>query len=166
MSPDVSPAYYLWYLQRAYGFYRPVEAAMEGVADLAVACPDFQVRRKVTLLEKDLSALSQSADQIKNLSLCVQLPHIATADDALGCLYVLEGSTLGGAILSRHLAAVLGIRPGAGGSFLHSYGEQRGAMWMSLGHILNGLTQERGDAIIAAARETFQKFQAWMERRG
>jgi light-regulated signal transduction histidine kinase (bacteriophytochrome) len=46
----------------------------------------------------------------------------------LGALYVLEGQTLGGAVLARR-AAGLGLTRQAGASFLDAYGPERGAMW-------------------------------------
>lgn len=53
---------------------------------------------------------------------------ITRPEHVLGIAYVIEGSTLGGARLLQ-LAAVWGITPERGGSFLASYGSARGRMW-------------------------------------
>jgi heme oxygenase len=54
----------------------------------------------------------------------------ANLNFAVGCLYVLEGATLGGQFISRHLAT-LGIGPANGGLFFHGYGAKTGEMWKS-----------------------------------
>ena len=52
--------------------------------------------------------LSSSADD---------LPDLQGVQEALGCLYVVEGSTLGGQVIARHLRQTLGVDPRCGGSF-------------------------------------------------
>jgi heme oxygenase len=77
-------------------------------------------------------------------------------------MYVLEGSTLGGTFIDRHLAAL----PQLGEVRLRAfspYGAQTGAMW----HAFRSATRDRvaagGDpaAVVAAARETFAVLAAW-----
>ena len=38
-----------------------------------------------------------------------RLPPLETQADAFGCLYVLEGATLGGRVISRHIERALGL---------------------------------------------------------
>lgn len=48
---------------------------------------------------------------------------------AFGSLYVIEGSALGGRVITPRLQHHLGLEPGRGASYFHGYGEDTGAMW-------------------------------------
>ena len=82
--------------------------------------------------------------------------------EAFGCLYVLEGSTLGGRVISRHVQSRLGSDvPRA---FLDAYGSRTGERWQAFRAALAGAPRNRDvDArIIAGARATFEAFTAWL----
>ena len=59
------------------------------------------------------------------------------AAKALGCLYVLEGATLGGVLIARHVRASLGFDGDAGSAFYLGYGPRTGAMWRGFCGVLN-----------------------------
>ncbi len=164
MRPDLSQERYRNLLQRFYGFYAPLELRLEGVAGINVACPDFASRKKVFLLTRDLIALGLTTDAINSLPRCSELPDLANAAQALGCLYVTEGATLGGAIISRHVAATLRFATDSGSAFFSSYGEQRGAMWKVLTDSLNTLPVAQQTEVVVAARQTFIFFTTWLDQ--
>jgi len=148
---------------RFYGFYAPLELRMAQVPSLNAACPDYPKRRKTARLEQDLCKLGLSADAVAKLPRCTELPAINTEADALGSLYVTEGATLGGAIISRHVSAVLGITAETGCAFFLSYGDERGSMWKGLSEILNNISEEPNKlAVIQSACATFQTFDTWL----
>ena len=107
-------------LARFYGFYTPAETSLCGVTNLQSALTDWPKRRKIEWLVKDLSALGFTGQQVADLPLCSHLPALPGTAEALGCLYVLEGSTLGGQIIGRHLRATLQLEPDNGASFLRA----------------------------------------------
>lgn len=165
LRPDVASAEYRDLLGRFYGFYAPLELRMAEVPSLNAACPDYPKRRKTARLEQDLCELGLSADAVARLPRCTELPALATVADALGCLYVTEGATLGGAIISRHVFTVLGITAETGCAFFTSYGEERGSMWKGLAEILNTISEEPNKlAAIQSACATFQTFDTWLQR--
>lgn len=84
---------YRLFLQKFYGFHVPLERAMAGFAwsDVGV---NFDERRKVELLKKDLRALGMTDDEIASLPEAPILPSMATMEEAIGVMYVMEGSTL------------------------------------------------------------------------
>lgn len=166
MRPDLSQKHYCDLLQRFYGFYAPLEFRLESAAGLTAACLDFESRKKVLLLELDLATLGLTPDEIASLPRCSELPNLASTGQILGCLYVTEGATLGGAIISRHVAATLQFEEGSGSAFFTSYGEQRGAMWRALVDLLNALPVEQHTEAIIAARQTFMVFTSWLEHLG
>jgi hypothetical protein len=63
---------------------------------------------------------------------CPQLPELHTFHQGLGCMYVLEGSTLGSKFIAHRLAEHLRIDRSSGGAFFNAYGEATGARWAEL----------------------------------
>lgn len=73
----------------------------------------------------------------------------------LGVMYVMEGSTLGGQYIARHVEEVLRLTPGEGDAYFRGYGEQTGSMWNAFRELLGAVPDEHSPAVIAAARATF-----------
>ena len=142
-----------------YGFYEPLERQL-GEVDWPAGI-DWQQRRKIAMLESDLKLLA--ADR-SSAAVCADLPAIANQAAALGCLYVLEGATLGGQIIERELNQHLQITSQTGGAFFNSYGDRVGEMWGAFRQAILAFanSNEREDAIVAAAKGTFEKFDAWL----
>ncbi len=144
-------------LQRFYGFYRPIEARLQQFAPI-----DIHARLKTPLLEQDLRALGYA---VETVALCDAIPQIDTPHRALGSLYVLEGATLGGQIISRQLKR-FELNPTNGASFFNSYGERVGDMWKAFSAAANAYGETHGheDEIVAAACDTFVTFERWLTR--
>lgn len=89
------------------------------------------------------------------------VPGLPDEAHAWGALYVLEGATLGGQLLRRHLAARLD-EPAAGLRFFGSYGEQVGPRWKAFGAALEARcaheTATFHDGVVAGAAQTFALF--------
>ncbi len=81
-------------------------------------------RRKLGLLEQDLESL-----QLRPLPKPQNELRFPTFAHALGALYVVEGATLGGQVIGRHLEQRLGFTARHGAAFFNSYGDQVGANW-------------------------------------
>jgi heme oxygenase len=80
---------------------------------------------------------------------------------------VLEGATLGGQIIDRHLRQSLGIEPATGGAFFHGYGAQVGPMWNRFREVVTDFatSDERQRAIVQSAQATFRSFDDWLAQR-
>jgi heme oxygenase len=97
------------------------------------------------------------------VALCQALPDCIEWPQALGGLYVTEGATLGGQIISRHLEQTLGLSARRGAAFFSCYGLQVGAMWRAFCAILQTqTTAEQDEVVIAAARQTFISIHDWL----
>ena len=76
-------------------------------------------------------------------------------------MYVLEGSTLGGAFIDRHLASLpqlAGVRVRA----FSPYGAETGAMWHAFRRVARERVAAGGDArSVDSARATFRALDAW-----
>jgi heme oxygenase len=112
LDPSLDVHRYLRVLERFYGFYVPVETDVERLA--AVEPLGFPLRARAELIERDLLALGLSPADLAALPLCRDRPKLSCVEDLAGCLYVLEGASLGGQILSRLLHRRLGLTKGSG----------------------------------------------------
>ncbi len=148
-----------------YGFYHPIEIALARLSVLDEIGVELERRRKSPLLEHDLRTLGYSERQLAQVKRCLDLPHLTTPAAGLGCLYVLEGATLGGQIIARQLAPKLGLSQTGGVAFFTSYGRELGPMWRAFGTVLTSYvnTAPREADTVAAACATFTAFHCWIQ---
>jgi heme oxygenase len=161
LEPNFTTDDYRKLLTWMWGFYRPVEARLAAHSMRWQALGlDPEKRWKAARLEQDLGELGIGQGALARLPLCTDLPALNSAPGALGCMYVLEGATLGGAIIARHLQRVWGIRS----TFFGSYGSTTGAMWTAFGCALAAYetTTGSGNQIVEGACDTFNKLDAWL----
>jgi heme oxygenase len=160
-----SVAHYASLLARFFGFYAPLEERLAGVGGYDAVGLDLAARRKTHLLRADLTTLGLGAADIDSLARCDDLPVVSDLSSALGCLYVLEGATLGGQIVRRQAPAQLGLTPGSGCSFFASYGERVGPMWQEFCRTLGqyaAATPGADERVVAAAAGTFGSLDRWL----
>ena len=147
-------------LRMMYGFYAAMEKHMQPFLSDKPGL-DFAHRRKADWLVRDIETVGSSAA----LSCCDVLPPINSASSALGAMYVLEGSTLGGQIIAKMLKQQLRVEGNSGLSFFLSYGTETTTMWerfkAELSKPFNALEQSE---IIRTAKDTFIKFRTWIEQ--
>jgi heme oxygenase len=148
-------------IERFYGFYAPAEAALVPLLGGEEGL-DLDDRRKTPLLRRDLLALGLGESEIDALPLCRDLPPLPGRPEALGCMYVMEGATLGGQYVRKSVSKEL---PEAAGAlaFFSSYGDRVGSMWKTFGEALTARADspEVEDRIIDSAAATFDSFERW-----
>jgi heme oxygenase len=153
---------YVWFVARQYGFLAPLEPRLAAAPGIEAAGLDLERRRRAHLLAADLLHLGVHPGRLPR---CEALPRVDSAARALGALYVLEGSTLGGVFLLAYLGRTLGITASAGASGLAPYGHALREMWVAYADALDGFVRARPAAapeVIDAARETFARMIDWM----
>lgn len=153
---------YLRCLERLHGFFAPLEAAVAAVGGWQERGVDLHARRRTSMLEADLRALGEAPTVVPR---CRDLYLPTEPAGAFGALYVLEGSSLGGRVIARHLSETLGIGPESGARFFHGYGERTGEMWRSFRAALTAFVRASGDheRIVAGAVSTFAGLCRWFE---
>lgn len=116
--------------------------------------PDLHERHKLQHIHADLASLTSQEQQ----------PALFHPDEkafnvpfALGYMYVIEGSTLGGRVILKHVQDKLKLDEHRGASFFAGYGAETGVKWKNF---LSNLTNyaERsgnGDGIIKGAVHAF-----------
>ena len=146
------------------GFYAPLEDALTRVAGWSGLTPPINVgaRLRTALIDQDLARLG------------LPVPSALASTDALlsgslasgiGCLYVLEGTALGGQIVARRARAKLGISLPV--AFFSSAGRpDLRADWRGLQHALDASAESWGTAgtleTIVSARQTFTAMGEWL----
>jgi heme oxygenase len=114
---------YVDLLDRLWSLHAGFERALQQ-HDLAVFSVDLDARRRSQWLVDDLQALAGRTPS--------RLPVAITFDDAasaVGGLYVLEGSTLGGQALLEQVTSALPVSSEHGARFFTGHGDRTGAMW-------------------------------------
>ncbi|HYF55970.1 MAG TPA: biliverdin-producing heme oxygenase [Salinarimonas sp.] len=147
-------------VERFYGFHRVWEPeAAAALADEAF----FGPRRKTAFLERDLLSLGLTHRAIAALPRCRSSLVPPSRAAALGALYVLEGSTLGGALIAREVERSLGLTAGTGCAYFRAYGRETAAMWRALGaHLEANVPPGRDDEVVAGARAAFERLRVWL----
>ncbi|MGN6495129.1 MAG: biliverdin-producing heme oxygenase [Agriterribacter sp.] len=148
-------------LKMFYGFYQPVESKTDAYINPSVI-PDYSLRRKSENILKDLSVLSgQPAEEL--LLATAEISFIKSEPAALGAMYVLEGSTLGGIIIADMLTRYAKA-PAASLSFFKAYKEENQTMWLKFVERLNlyGASNDH-TVVVNAAAHTFEQFKTWAE---
>jgi heme oxygenase len=142
------------------GFLEPLER--EIAAALGPNHRFIAGRTKAAWLREDLRALGMDEAGIAALPRGDDLPALDTNAGILGVLYVFEGATLGGQLISRHLEEKLGFRDGAGYRYFRSYGPETGRRWQEFrALLLENSGPGADDAMVAAANDTFERLLAW-----
>jgi CheY-like chemotaxis protein/heme oxygenase len=154
-------SHYRIYLERTYGYYLPLEQRLLHASQNRSWFSEVLTRCKTMALQEDLRWLGASPLAIEALPSAEQLPAIDTLDDVLGVLYVTEGATLGGQVLSKHFNARWGIVRHCGATFVNVYGDQTADCWA---RFLRWLETGAVDSsrVVTAANNTFRTLAGWL----
>lgn len=135
---------------RFWRLHAEMEAATAPwIGDLAGL--EFDQRRRTSLLRGDLDAMGLAAPPAAAGAIAAH-----SIGEALGLMYVLEGSTLGGRAIRREVEARGGDMAGLG--FLDPYGARTGERWRSFLAVLDDVleTPAACDAAVAGALAGFR----------
>lgn len=167
MIPDLKKATtleaYAKILRTFYGYFKGLEPLLDAQLDNTVI-PAYDARRKSHVILEDLHAMKLDTTPLPPVA--DQLPHVTNVHEALGALYVLEGSTLGGRVITNMLMQNLNLHDTTYVKFFNGYGEQTEAMWGSFMGALNKYTADEKThaTVIQAATDTFAYFKNWVEK--
>lgn len=116
-SRTLTPQNYTHILRKFYGFFQPLEIAIHQLPTLEHYLPDLGMRRKSGSILQDLRAIHQENMALTAIPLCTDVPQITQVSEGFGALYVMEGSTLGGKMISKIVYETLGYSPEHGITF-------------------------------------------------
>ena len=147
-------------LEGFLGFHIVWERAIRGRPELQAF---LEPRSRLPHLRRDLAALGRTTAELDAAPRCLAASALAEdAAQALGSIYVLEGSTLGGQVIHRALSGADWL-PAGGLTYFKPYGSRTGEMWRSFRAFAEDITPpERQDAVCAGANRTFALLQEWL----
>lgn len=153
ISPDVNTEDYLLYLDLMQDIIYEVENII--YPKLSTIIQDIEERRKNPLIEADFSALSYTKN--KPARSVLNLKDDISTGYAMGIMYVIEGSTLGGRVLYKNIEKHLGYNNDKGAAYFAGYGDKTGSNWKNFMLTLSNYENEHGNAddIIAGANHAF-----------
>jgi heme oxygenase len=144
---------YAAFLIKFHAYFSQVERSIAPFINESIL-PDYADRRNSTYIKHDIESLGSLADTNLN----VEVTKIDTTVGAIGALYVMEGSIMGGRIIVQMLQK-LGITKGL--SFFSGYGPETGQKWEVFTKVMNDTakTDEQRNEAIKTANETFKLFE-------
>lgn len=161
MHHGLNVAQYIQCLQRIYGVVAAWEERATDVAPQWLQ-PALIARHRKHLLELDLAWLGVTGKDEGRPT----LPEMSTLPGLLGTMYVMEGSTLGGQFIARHVEAELHFSEGQGSSYFRGHGNRTGPLWKEFcGMLTLHIADEQTDHVVISAKAMFSTFGTWMHRK-
>ncbi len=158
MDPAVTNSTYARYLGLMHDVVKDAELNIFPL--LSGIVPDLEARNKTAQIENDLAFLGDAKGGYEKV-LSASLKSLSPAF-ALGIMYTVEGSSLGGRVILKNIQAALGHDAQNGASYFSGYGGQTGSMWKSfLANLANYETHSHAtEEIIAGANYAFDAIAA------
>ena len=157
LRPGFGREDYARIISRWYGFFAVWEPASFAIFPDPMAVY-LDARRKLPMLRADLEGLGidpSSLPRVVPTSL-----DWTTPASALGTLYVVEGSTLGGQVIVKKVQERLGLQS----AYFASYGPETGRRWQETKRLLDDPPFPADPATVAhAASRTFDFLAGWLK---
>lgn len=162
MDSSLDEARYGRIVRAFHAFLEPWEAARpQALGESARAF--FADRLHTRRAHADLVTLALAPSSER----CAALPRMETAAAAWGSSYVIEGSTLGGKIITRTISDTLGLSASDGCAYFAGYGLENGRRWAEF---TSAMTQAVPDAdaddAVTAAIATYESLRQWLRASG
>ncbi|PXY46718.1 biliverdin-producing heme oxygenase [Flavobacterium hydrophilum] len=151
LSPDMKILDYIHYLSLMYDVHKNTESVIFPL--LSEIITDLDKRRKSHLIEEDLDFLQYNKTDSNNVFSTKEI----TIPFALGILYVIEGSSLGGRFILKNVSKIPGLDNGHGTLYFQGYGDTTGTFWKNFLGFLSEYEENHncGNAIIEGAIYAF-----------
>lgn len=160
MAADIfaSRAQFGRFVRMQYRFHRDIEA-LYAQPQLQALLPGLAQRCRMEEIAQDLQALGQNLPAPAAPRFASQTP----LEEALGWLYVAEGSNLGGAVLFKMASAKLGLSQEDGLSHLAAHPDGAMRHWRQFTEALDAveLTSQQEERLMQAAQTAFATVQAY-----
>lgn len=156
INSNISLEEYQLLLRKFYGYIAPCENLIKKMPWQYL----LSQREKTQILITDLLTLGIEKHSVEY---CHYLPPLKNYEQVLGYMYVMEGSTLGGQVISKILQDTLKLTPELGAGFFYGYGKNTRNRWIEFCQILdNKIDDEQQNEIVMSASQTYSTLQDWM----
>ena len=161
LSPNMKVEDYTYYLSLMHDVHNDTEGFIFPFFSNSI--DDLEQRRKKHLIENDLLFLNSNKSNTEKV---FQTEGISEAF-ALGILYVVEGSTLGGRFILKNVSKLPKLSGEKGVSYFNGYGDKTGSFWKSFLNFLAEYEQEHnnGEEIIEGAIFAFDSIYKHFDRK-
>ena len=173
LDETVSRGRYIAQLHAWHAAHVALEGALEASPNDRVRAVWDQTAPRAGWLAQDLEALDpqglQAMDAVQRgaYQWARAIEEVAASDPVglLGHLYVLEGSSLGGMVLCKHLGAALELTPEAGLRYYTGYGRETAARWRVFKARMDEAvdTPEAQERVLDQARRAFEHIAGLLE---
>lgn len=152
IHPNLKIRDYCRYLSLMYDVHLSAEETI--FPTLSNIISDLNERKKAHLLQNDLKFLECKTHE----SVSIFKNSIFTVPFALGILYVIEGSSLGGRFILKNVEKLPGLNAQQGVSYFTGYGDRTGSYWKAMTGYLTLYEEQHdcGDEIIEGAVYAFE----------
>ncbi len=157
MNNSLSIDQYKKLLTINYIIHQRLENELANMLDSAIAAQlEMKDRLKLNALTKDLDYWNINSLTLPELAFELFVPEKNTAE-VLGALYVLEGATLGGNVIKRHILANPNFKNHENGlNYYGVYGAELSTKWKNFVGVLNERVEEADyQRCINSANKTF-----------
>ena len=160
-QPEYPLAHYRKLLSAYFHLYQPLEEQITQFLRRQSCSFNYVDRCKLPWLQKDLAFfhdVSLAPGHAPHKAM--DLPEIDNVGQLIGVLYAIEGSTLGGQLISRSLAKHHGLTPNEGVRFFNGYGDRTANLWQDFIFFSDTIagSELHSRAAEVAACQTFQLF--------
>lgn len=145
---DLTVGQYAQILNKLYQPQRSLEKVLLPALDLFV--PNYDLQARYHLIERDLVELGYPVQKVENIKL-----NINSQSEAIGILYVLEGSKLGGRFILSNLKKVL---PEQSHHFFSSSDLSAKSFRERLTQASSGLSEADYERAVFSAQNAFECF--------
>lgn len=150
-SPEMKISDYATYLSLMHDVHKSAEKILFPILNEQI--DDLNQRKKTHLIEEDLNYLgvNKTTSDIVFYKTDISVPF------ALGMLYVIEGSSLGGRFILKNVTTISGLDTGNGIAYFSGYGDKTGSYWKNFLNFLSEYEQNynQGDVVIEGAIYAF-----------
>ncbi len=148
---------YLSLLELFYGFYAPLNDLCTNNSMPQIE-EDFSHSNHIDLLKHDITVMGKRKFENFNSN----FPEIKNFYQALGALYVMKGSMLGGQVISSMIRKrVAGIED----TFFTSGGQDVQSTWSDFKTTIDNITHpQHQEDVIESAKSTFDCFGKWIKK--
>jgi heme oxygenase len=164
-SGDADYGDYLAYIAALRGWLEPVEDALwarEWPASLQAGLR----RNKAARIQQDFAAARDLGLAVPPVPACDHLPDVGRSRAyALGVMYVIEGSQLGGRMMAKRLEQAW---PDRQFHYMAGYGPELGTMWKAFTTFLADELRSEADIAeaVAGACDAFDTLADWLRQQG
>ena len=161
-SPQLTLKDYIYYLQMMYAVN--IDAEKNIYSMLHKVITDIEVRKKSHYIKEDIAFLNSDMQAI-TFSFLQPLSECSIAF-ALGIMYVLEGSTLGGRFILKNVEKILQLNEQKGASYFAGYRSSTSEKWKSfINAMVDYQSKTNNDAtIIDGAKHAFNSIYNLMKQ--